>query len=129
MEFSVFSWWLPYHHHYCLIVLSDYRFRFGYFLTNRSSPAGTTLAGLKNYVQVIGDPAFRGSIGVTIVFSVVRRGTGDGGWIAVAILMNQTFPGRGLRSYRHSYPFAFPTIVLVLSGLLMFNSQKAFSPI
>src|SRR6059058_4177302 len=39
-------------------------------LDNPLVPSGATFVGLRNYLQVIGDPAFRGSIGLTLVFSV-----------------------------------------------------------
>ncbi len=58
------------------------------FLTNPLTPAGTTFAGLKNYIQVIGDPAFRGSIGLTLVFSVVSVALETLVGFAVAVLMN-----------------------------------------
>jgi len=94
------------------------------FLTNPLSPAGTTFAGLKNYIQVIGDPAFRGSIGLTIVFSVASVALETLVGFAVAILMNQTFPGRGLVRTAILIPFAFPTIVSAQVWLLMFNAQN-----
>ncbi len=94
------------------------------FLTNPLAPAGTTFAGLKNYGQVIGDPAFRGSIGLTIVFSVVSVALETLIGFAVAVLMNQTFPGRGLVRTAILIPFAFPTIVSGQIWLLMFNAQN-----
>src|SRR5947208_13621763 len=40
------------------------------FLNNPLIPSGSTFVGLRNYLQVIGDPAFRNSVGVTLIFSV-----------------------------------------------------------
>jgi ABC-type sugar transport system permease subunit len=94
------------------------------FLTNPLAPAGTTFAGLRNYGQIIGDPAFRGSIGLTVVFSVVSVALETLVGFAVALLMNQTFPGRGLVRTAILIPFAFPTIVSGQIWLLMFNAQN-----
>src|SRR2546429_9814718 len=65
-------------------------------LENPLVPSGTTFVGLRNYLQIIGDPAFRNSIGITVVFSVVSVALETLVGFAVALLMNQTFRGRGL---------------------------------
>jgi ABC-type sugar transport system permease subunit len=43
---------------------------------------------------------------------------------ALAVLMNQVFPGRGLVRTAILIPFAFPTIVSSTIWLLMFNAQN-----
>jgi ABC-type sugar transport system permease subunit len=94
------------------------------FLSNPLIPANSTFAGLSNYVQVIGDPAFRGSIGLTVVFSVISVALETILGFAIALLMNQTFPGRGLVRTAILIPFAFPTIVSGQIWVLMFNAQN-----
>lgn len=94
------------------------------FLTNPLAPTGSTFAGLRNYLQVFGDPAFRNSIGVTLVFSVISVALETLVGFAVAMLMNQVFPGRGLVRTAILIPFAFPTIVSGQVWLLMFNAQN-----
>ncbi|TMD67879.1 MAG: sugar ABC transporter permease [Chloroflexi bacterium] len=94
------------------------------FLSNPLVPSGSTFVGLKNYIQVIGDPAFRSSIGITIIFSVVSVALETLVGFAVALLMNQTFRGRGLVRTAILIPFAFPTIVSGQIWLLMFNAQN-----
>ena len=93
-------------------------------LNNPLIPTGATFVGLRNYLQVIGDPAFKSSVGVTIVFSVVSVALETLVGFAVALLMNQTFPGRGLVRTAILIPFAFPTIVSGQIWLLMFNAQN-----
>src|ERR1700681_4816486 len=39
-------------------------------LNNPLIPTGSTFVGLRNYIQVIGDPAFQNSVGITVIFSV-----------------------------------------------------------
>ena len=94
------------------------------FLSNPLIPTGSTLVGLRNYVQVIGDPAFRSSVGLTIVFSVVSVALETLVGFGVALLMNQTFRGRGLVRTAILIPFAFPTIVSGQIWALMFNAQN-----
>lgn len=93
-------------------------------LNNPLVPTGSTFVGLRNYIQVIGDPAFRNSIGVTVIFSIVSVALETLVGFAVAVLMNQTFPGRGLVRTAILIPFAFPTIVSGQIWLLMFNAQN-----
>src|SRR3989441_8433440 len=93
-------------------------------LDNPLTPAGTAFVGIRNYLQVIGDPAFRSSIGITIVFSVVSVALETLVGFGVALLMNQVFPGRGLVRTAILIPFAFPTIVSGQIWFLMFNAQN-----
>ncbi len=94
------------------------------FLDNPLVPTGSTFVGLRNYLQVLGDPAFRGSFGLTAVFSVLSVALETLVGFAVALLMNQVFPGRGLVRTAILIPFAFPTIVSGQIWLLMFNAQN-----
>ncbi|MFL5666171.1 MAG: carbohydrate ABC transporter permease, partial [Ktedonobacteraceae bacterium] len=78
----------------------------------------------RNYIQVLGDPAFKNSVGITVTFSVVSVALETLVGFAVALLMNQIFPGRGLVRTAILIPFAFPTIVSGQIWLLMFNAQN-----
>jgi ABC-type sugar transport system permease subunit len=93
-------------------------------LSNPLIPTGAIFVGLRNYLQVIGDPAFRSSIGVTLIFSIASVALETLVGFGVALLMNQTFPGRGLVRTAILIPFAFPTIVSGQIWLLMFNAQN-----
>ena len=94
------------------------------FLTNPLVPTNSTFAGTSNYTQIFGDPAFRGSVGLTFVFSIVSVALETIIGFAIALLMNQTFRGRGLVRTAILIPFAFPTIVSGQIWLLMFNAQN-----
>jgi ABC-type sugar transport system permease subunit len=93
-------------------------------LDNPLVPTGAMFVGLRNYLQVIGDPAFRNSIGITVSFSVISVALETLVGFGVALLMNQVFPGRGLVRTAILIPFAFPTIVSGMIWLLMFNAQN-----
>jgi ABC-type sugar transport system permease subunit len=93
-------------------------------LDNPLIASGAAFVGLRNYIQVLGDPAFKSSVGITITFSVVSVALETLVGFAVALLMNQVFPGRGLVRTAILIPFAFPTIVSGQIWLLMFNAQN-----
>lgn len=93
-------------------------------LDNPLSAAGGMFIGINNYLQVIGDPAFRNSIGTTVIFSVVSVSLETLIGFAVALLMNQVFRGRGLVRTAILIPFAFPTIVSGSIWYQMFNAQN-----
>src|SRR5258708_8671414 len=93
-------------------------------LANPLIPTGSTFVGLRNYVQIIGDPAFRNSVGVTIIFSVASVALETLVGFGVALLMNKAFPGRGLVRTAILIPFAFPTIVSAQIWTLMLNAQN-----
>ena len=93
-------------------------------LDNPLIASGAAFVGLRNYIQVLGDPAFKSSVGITITFSVVSVALETIVGFGVALLMNQIFPGRGLVRTAILIPFAFPTIVSGQIWLLMFNAQN-----
>jgi ABC-type sugar transport system permease subunit len=93
-------------------------------LNNPLVSTRSTFVGLRHYLQIISDPAFRSSMGVTFVFSVVSVALETLIGFAVALLMNQTFRGRGLVRTAILIPFAFPTIVSGMIWFLMFNAQN-----
>src|SRR5258708_20702684 len=94
------------------------------FLDNPLIPSGSTFVGLRNYLQIIGDPAFKNSIGVPVIFSVVTVALETLIGYGVALLMNKAFPGRGLVRTAILIPFAFPTIVSSQIWTLMLNATN-----
>lgn len=93
-------------------------------LDNPLIPSGSDFVGMRNYVQDIGDPFFKNSIGVTLIFSVTSVALETVLGLGVALLMNKVFPGRGLVRTAILIPFAFPTIVSATIWRLMLNAQN-----
>src|SRR5205814_8572023 len=93
-------------------------------LENPVVPSGATFICIRNYRSVIADPAFLGSIWLTLVFSVASVALETLVGFAVAMLMNQIFPGRRLVRTAILTPFAFPTIVSGSIWATMFNAQN-----
>ena len=93
------------------------------FLSNPLSNSGSTFVGLRNYVQIFSDPTFRNSIGLTFVFSIASVALETLIGFGIALLINKSFPGRGLVRTAILIPFAFPTIVSGQIWTLMLNAQ------
>jgi ABC-type sugar transport system permease subunit len=92
-------------------------------LDNPLIASGSDFVGLRNYIQVIGDPQFRGSIFWTIAFSVISVALETFFGLLIALLINASFPGRGLVRAAILIPWAFPTIVSGRIWQLMYNDQ------
>lgn len=93
------------------------------FLNNPLAASGGTFAGFQNYAAAWQDAAFRGSISGTLIFSIVSVALETLFGMAIALLINKTFPGRGLVRAAILVPWAFPTIVSAYMWLLMYNDQ------
>ncbi len=92
-------------------------------LDNPLLPSGSTFVGLRNYAQVLGDTQFRSSIGWTLIFSVLSVAFETFFGLLIALLINASFPGRGLVRAAILIPWAFPTIVSGRIWQLMYNDQ------
>lgn len=93
------------------------------FIENPLVPTGNNFVGLNNYVQAFRDPVFIGSIGSTLIFSVISVTFETLLGFGIALLINKTFPGRGLVRAAILVPWAFPTVVSAQIWNLMYNSQ------
>jgi len=93
------------------------------FLENPLVPTGSNFVGLNNYVQAFRDPVFLGSIGATIIFSIISVTLELVVGFGIALLINKTFPGRGLVRAAILIPWAFPTVVSAQIWNLMYNTN------
>ncbi|GCE09023.1 carbohydrate ABC transporter permease [Dictyobacter aurantiacus] len=84
------------------------------------SPA---VVGLANYTRVLGDQQFRIATLNTVIFTVVSVALETFFGLLVALLINKTFPGRGLVRAAILVPWAFPTVVSAQMWFLMYNDQ------
>src|SRR5438067_10443973 len=67
--------------------------------------------GLNNYVQLIGSSDFRSSIGTTLLFTLIAVTLETIFGLGIAVLINDTFPGRSLVRASILVPWAFPTLI------------------
>jgi ABC-type sugar transport system permease subunit len=91
-------------------------------LDNPLSPVAN-LVGLRNFAQLFGNSEFRGSIGTTFIFTIISVALETILGLGIAILINGTFPGRGLVRASILVPWAFPTVISAQIWYLMYNDR------
>jgi len=91
-------------------------------LNNPLSPSANFI-GLSNYVQLFGDSTFRSSIVTTFTFTIIAVALETILGLGIAVLINGTFPGRGLVRASILVPWAFPTIISAEIWSLMYNDR------
>jgi ABC-type sugar transport system permease subunit len=91
-------------------------------LNNPLSPSASFI-GLSNYGQLFADSTFRSTIGVTFVFTAISVVLETILGLGIALLINGTFPGRGLVRASILVPWAFPTVISADIWLLMYNDR------
>ncbi len=108
-----------------ILVIAIYPILDSIYLSFIDNPlrSSAQFIGFQNYVQVLSNRTFQGTIGVTIIFSVISVALETIFGLGIAILINKTFPGRGLVRAAILVPWAFPTIVSAQMWLLMYNDQ------
>ncbi len=82
-----------------------------------------SFVGLENYSTVFSDPIFTTAMGTTLIFTVISVALETLFGLGIALLINKTFPGRGLVRAAILVPWAFPTVVSAQMWLLMYNDQ------
>ena len=92
------------------------------FLDNPLSPVAN-FVGLRNFAQLFGNSEFRGSIGTTFIFTIISVALETILGLGIAILINGTFPGRGLVRASILVPWAFPTVISAQIWYLMYNDR------
>jgi ABC-type sugar transport system permease subunit len=91
-------------------------------LDNPLSPAAK-LVGLTNFVQLFASSEFRGSITTTFIFTIISVVLETILGLGIALLINGTFPGRGLVRASILVPWAFPTVISAQIWYLMYNDR------
>ncbi len=93
------------------------------FIDNPLLQSGSKFVGLNNYAKILSDPVFRSAISNTVIFTIASVVLETILGLGVALLINKTFPGRGLVRAAILVPWAFPTVVSAQMWLLMYNDQ------
>lgn len=93
-------------------------------LTNTSPLAGTArFVGLNNFVRMVHDPVILQSLSFTLIFTVTSTILQLVYALAIALLLNTKFRGRGLVRAVNLLPWAMPLIVIATASQWMFNNQ------
>ncbi|MGM0878204.1 MAG: carbohydrate ABC transporter permease [Bacillota bacterium] len=77
--------------------------------------------GFENYINLIKDPTFWNSIYVTLIFTIATVGGATLLGFVVALLLNNTFKGRGFVRSLILLPYVAPIISIVFVWQYMFN--------
>jgi ABC-type sugar transport system permease subunit len=95
------------------------------YISLLDNPQATSPAfvGLSNYAHAFQDSTFRTSISTTLIYGVISVALETLLGLGIALLINKTFPGRGLVRAAILVPWAFPTVVSAQMWLLMYNDQ------
>src|SRR5947209_1869303 len=95
------------------------------WLSFLNSPPGpsTEFIGLSNYVQLFANSEFRSSISTTLIFTLIGVTLETIFGLGIALLLNDTFPGRGLVRASILVPWAFPTLISAQMWSLMYNDR------
>jgi sn-glycerol 3-phosphate transport system permease protein len=80
----------------------------------------TKFVGLRNYVQILGDPGFQRVVVVSLVIALLSMTIAVGGAFLAVVLLRRWIPGHGIFQVIFSLPFAFSaaSASAVFSGLL-----------
>lgn len=90
-----------------------------------NDPLNTKFIGLENYITILTDPSgrFVSALWVTLRFAFYSIGLQLVLGLALALLINQTFKGRGLVRAAVLIPWAIPTAISGLMWKFMFDDQ------
>jgi ABC-type sugar transport system permease subunit len=91
-------------------------------LDNPLSPSAS-FTGLSNYAQVLRSSEFRSAVFTTFGFTIIAVALETIFGLGIALLINQTFPGRGLVRAAILVPWAFPTVISAQIWYLMYNDR------
>jgi len=93
-------------------------------LLDNPSRLHPAFVGFQNFVAVLSNAQFVGALEHTWIFTVVSVFLETVFGLGIALLINKTFPGRGLVRAAILVPWAFPTVVSAQMWLLMYSDQS-----
>jgi len=93
------------------------------FTENLSTQLQPVFSGLANYSRMLGDGRFWQSMGNTTIFTVVSVLLELVLGMGIALVLNQSFRGRGIVRTIAIIPWALPTAIMGLAWAWIFNDQ------
>jgi multiple sugar transport system permease protein len=96
---------------------------FSFFTQNLGTQLQPIFSGLTNYMRMVGDGRFWQSLGNTTVFTVASVVLELVLGMAIALVLNQSFRGRGIVRTVAILPWALPTAIMGLAWAWIFNDQ------
>ncbi|MBB3962845.1 carbohydrate ABC transporter permease [Rhizobium metallidurans] len=86
-------------------------------------PSVYSMVGLDNFIEVIDDPTWWVAVKNTLVFTVISVAIETALGLAIALLLNEMIPGRGLARAAILVPWAIPVVVATKIWEWMLNDQ------
>jgi ABC-type sugar transport system permease subunit len=110
---------------FALVVLIGYPFAASFYFSLCDYPPlqRPAFVGLDNYAELALDPAFRGSMLVTLVFALVAIPLGVVLALALAMLLNSRIRGRSIYRVLYYLPHLVPSVVVAILWMWMFNPE------
>ncbi|MCS6814756.1 MAG: sugar ABC transporter permease [Cyanobacteria bacterium] len=93
------------------------------FTQNLGTELQPVFAGLGNFKRMVGDGRFWQSFSNTIIFTIVSVSIEMVLGLGIALVLNQSFRGRGVVRAIALLPWALPTAVMALAWTWIFNDQ------
>ena len=108
-----------------ILAVAGYPIVNSFWLSLQDNPLSpsSSFVGLQNYVQVLQSSEFRTAVGVTFGFTIIAVFLETVFGLGIALLINATFPGRGLVRAAILVPWAFPTVISAQIWYLMYNDR------
>jgi len=108
-----------------ILVIAGYPIVNSLWQSLQDNPLSTSpnFVGLQNYVQVLQSSEFHTAVFVTFGFTIVAVFLETVFGLGIALLINATFPGRGLVRAAILVPWAFPTVISAQIWYLMYNDR------
>lgn len=94
-----------------------------FFTENLGTQLNPVFSGIGNYQRMLGDRRFWQTMGNTTLFTVVSVFLELLLGLAIALVLNQSFRGRGIVRTIAIIPWALPTAVMGLAWAWIFNDQ------
>lgn len=92
--------------------------------TRLLNPEGGSYVGLENYKNLLGSEAFRRSILTTLVYTAGTVLASLSLGTAAAVVINRAFPGRTVARAVLTFPWAVPTVAVVLVFRWIYNDAN-----
>ncbi|MBB3612541.1 sugar ABC transporter permease [Rhizobium sp. BK602] len=87
------------------------------------NPTAYSMVGIGNFIEVIQDPGWWIAVKNTLIFTVISVAIETVLGLAIALLVNQAIPGRGLARAAILVPWAIPVVVSTKIWEWMLNDQ------
>jgi len=108
-----------------ILLIAGYPIVNSFIQSLQDNPLSTSpnFVGLQNYVQVLQSSEFHTAIAITFGFTIIAVFLETVFGLGIALLINTTFPGRGLVRAAILVPWAFPTVISAQIWYLMYNDR------